>query len=97
VGQVIANFTLENGKGLLERFFADVELRRYDDALVVTEVAPLVRYALSRSTLFAGQAQVDEGKKQAFTKHVTALMRGQGGVIQITKDSGLFIASKGIS
>jgi SAM-dependent methyltransferase len=94
VGQVIANFTLENGKVVLDHFFAGVELRKHDDSLVVTEVAPLVEYALSRSTIFAGRAQVDENKRQAFTEHVKVKMREQGGVIRITKDSGLFMASK---
>lgn len=94
VGQVIASFTLENGEGLLKHFFPHVKLRKHDDSLVVREVAPLVGYALSRLTIFADRDQVDEIKKQALTKHIAERMYRQGGVIQITKDSGLFIASK---
>lgn len=92
VGEVIAGFTLENGQETLERYFPRVELCRREDALVVTEAAPLVAYCLSRSSIFAEGAQIDGGKRAAFAAHVEATLRERRGAIRITKDSGLFVA-----
>lgn len=91
---VSAQFSLENGTEYLERFFTNVELRRRVDSLLVTELAPLVAYVLSGLTVLAHQSQIHENRKDAFAKHVAAEMRKQGGAIRITKDAGLFTASK---
>ena len=94
VGEVIGNFTLENGGGLLEQFFGSVELRRHEDGLEVTAVEPLVDYALSRLSIFADGVQIGEEVRRSFIERVKTKMHEQGGVIKITKDSGLFIARK---
>ncbi len=41
------SFTLENGVAQLSQWFAEIKLYRYEDALEVTEAAPLVDYILS--------------------------------------------------
>jgi ubiquinone/menaquinone biosynthesis C-methylase UbiE len=92
--EVSAQFSLENGRESLEQFFANVELRRREDSLLVTEAAPLVAYVLSGLTILPYQSQINENRKDAFAKHVEAEMHEQGGAIRITKDAGLFIASK---
>jgi SAM-dependent methyltransferase len=94
VGEVIGNFTLENGGGLLEQFFGRVELRRHEDGLEVTAVEPLVDYALSRLSIFADGVQIEAEGRQAFVERVERKMGELGGVIRITKDSGLFVARK---
>jgi SAM-dependent methyltransferase len=94
VREVIGNFTLENGGELLERFFGNVELRRHVDGLAVTEVRPLVDYALSRLSIFADGVQIGEDVRQMFIERVARKMNEMGGMIRITKDSGLFIAQK---
>lgn len=43
----IALFSLETGKGLLERYFGDVRVFERRDGLVVNEPEPYVRYVLS--------------------------------------------------
>jgi hypothetical protein len=77
IGEVKLNFRLQNGADLLRPYFADIELRRFDDGLLVTEVEPLVNYALSRLP---------------FENQITAVMQEQDGTFPITKDTGLFIA-----
>jgi hypothetical protein len=93
-GEVIATFTLENGGLSLERFFAAVELRKLENALRVTEASPLVDYTLSRTGIFADRSRISQDQEDAFRKHIEARMQAQGGAIRITKDTGLFIASK---
>jgi ubiquinone/menaquinone biosynthesis C-methylase UbiE len=80
-------FTLENGAEQIAHQFRKVELRRYDDALVVTEAEPLLAYVLS------GRARsvLDSESIGALAEYIaTELVRA--GAIRIGKDSGLFIA-----
>lgn len=82
-------FELENGAETLSAAFDHVERRLYEDALVVTEVEPLVAYILS----MAPSALATE-------EHITILRRiirdeiAATGAVLITKDSGMFIARK---
>ena len=92
IGEVKLNFRLQNGADLLRPYFADIELRRFDDGLLVTEVEPLVNYALSRLPLIKDQAQTSDDQKLAFENQITTVMQEQDGTFPITKDTGLFIA-----
>ncbi len=60
----------------------------------MTEVEPLVDYALSRLSIFAGRVRVGDEQRRQFVDKVAGEMAENGGVIRITKDSGLFIARK---
>lgn len=86
-GRVADSFTLENGALQLSSWFQGIQAYRYDDALKITEAAPLVDYILSG---WAGQ--VLAGRQAAFKEFVTREMESRGGVIHITKDSGLFVS-----
>lgn len=81
-------FTLENGQAQLEAFFPEVEIRRYPDALEVTEMEPLVGYLLSTST-FSSMSD-----REAFTAFVQRAWEESDGVFHVTKDSGMFLARK---
>lgn len=94
VGEVIGNFTLENGADVLRPYFNQIELRRHEDGLVVREARPLVDYALSRLSIFANGLQIGEDGRRRFIERVERKMDELGGTIRITKDSGLFIARK---
>jgi ubiquinone/menaquinone biosynthesis C-methylase UbiE len=94
VGEVIGKFTLQNGGEQIERLFEEVELRRHEDGLVVTEVRPLVEYALSRISIFAGETPISHQIRQEFMEQVAQKMAYSGGAIRITKDSGIFIGRK---
>lgn len=78
-----SGFRLEDGRAQLERAFESVETVRYDDDLHVTEVEPLVRYALSREEFGESDAPA---LGRAFAE------RFEDGALSVTKDVGLFVA-----
>jgi ubiquinone/menaquinone biosynthesis C-methylase UbiE len=80
-------FDLENGREQLARWFAGVTLRRYEDALVITEAEPLIAYVRSgyAGSAFAGDRLAE---LTAFIEREIA----SRGTIRITKDAGLFEA-----
>jgi ubiquinone/menaquinone biosynthesis C-methylase UbiE len=82
-------FTLDNGYKQIEPFFSKIEIKRYDDNLVITEVEPLVAYI--GSTFRAKQLTTSEvGEVRKSLEN----MLSEKGEIFITKDSGLFLAIK---
>jgi SAM-dependent methyltransferase len=81
------SFGLENGPAQLARWFATVTVRRYPDALEVTEVEPLLAYARS----LAGLTVADPDGLARLQAAATAAIRTQG-AFHITKDVGLLIA-----
>jgi ubiquinone/menaquinone biosynthesis C-methylase UbiE len=90
-------FSLENGADHLSACFTDVRLERYRDALAVTEVEPLVAYLLSGSAADAAARRTDADE---FERRVAELVGrlehelASRGVLDITKDTGLFVARK---
>lgn len=81
-------FTLENGAEQLARWFASITLYRYDDALVVTEVEPVIEYILSGSA-----KAVLVGEKLQRLRELLEQELATNKAIYITKDPGLFEAS----
>ena len=82
-------FTLENGLAQLQSYFSQVEIRRYEDNLRITEIEPLMAYIHSSSRI------------TAFSESALAELRGElerelqsTGVLLVTKDAGLFAAVK---
>ena len=90
-------FSLENGAGQLSPWFSEVALRRYEDALAVTEAKPLVDYLLSGS---AADAAARGACADEYSRRVSELVErleqelALRGTIRITKDAGLFVARK---
>lgn len=93
----VLEFSLENGAEQLSPWFREVTLQRYEDALVVTEAGPLMEYLLSGS---AADSAVRESNADEFALRVSDLMErleqelASHGAIHITKDVGMFVASK---
>lgn len=81
------DFSLENGQAQLTGWFDAIELRRYEDALVVTEAMPLVDYILSTVRL----GLVEERRRDLFD-YIQAELDANGRAIHITKEGGMFIA-----
>jgi SAM-dependent methyltransferase len=79
-------FNLEHGAAELAQWFSCVTLHRYDDALVVPEVEPLVAYVRSTGYL-------TEDAVARFQRHVAALI-ARDGSIHIRKDGGMFEAQR---
>jgi ubiquinone/menaquinone biosynthesis C-methylase UbiE len=80
-------FSLENGRSELARRFANIDMHRYDDALVVPDPDPLVAYVLS--TPAASALQGDRAAR--FADYVEAHI-ARNGPMHISKDSGMFVA-----
>ena len=83
-----SEFGLENGFDQLSQFFSRVTLVRYEDALVVTEVEPLVTYILSTKR----SALVNE-QPETLVRLIERQMKLEGNIF-ITKDGGMFEAVK---
>ena len=82
-------FTLENGLDQLKPFFPNVTMSRYEDNLHLTELEPLVAYF--RSGVRAGELSEDEFAK--LRNDLEIELKEKGGIF-ITKDSGMFKATK---
>jgi ubiquinone/menaquinone biosynthesis C-methylase UbiE len=82
-------FKLEDREQELRRYFDDVRCLRYDDSLKVTEVEPLVSYvrSMDSSELLVGETLI------AFEQYIADAI-AQTGVLAITKDFGLVIATR---
>lgn len=83
------SFRLENGAAQLAPLFSDIDVRRYPDALLVDEAAPLAAFVASQDP--AGTL-VGE-RRAAFVAYLEHILRSAG-ALHITKDSGLFIARR---
>jgi len=87
VHRVGLGFDLEQGGMALAPWFAHVDLDRYEDALEVTEAAPMLDY------LFSMRLAVDIGETdRAAITHEVERRLATDGVIRIGKDVGLFVA-----
>lgn len=83
-------FTLENGGEQLARYFSRVERIDFEDGLVVTEVEPLVQYALSG---WVGKKWIEPGREAELRSAISERIEREG-AFRITKSVGLFVASK---
>ncbi len=79
-------FGLENGAEELSRFFEHIELIRYDDALLVTELRPLAEYIYS---CHGNQMEFLIGRQEQFEHFLSKKMGRKG--LHITKDAGIFL------
>ena len=81
-------FGLENGKQLLEGYFRDIQLKHYEDAIQLSDSAPLILYILS---CHGNQNHILKDRYREFSDY--AAERVKNG-FHITKDAGLFIGMK---
>jgi SAM-dependent methyltransferase len=81
-------FGLETGAEKLSQWFSDVKVHRFEDALLVTEAAPLVAYVQSMAI---GPA-VTEGRLGEFRRFVESELARLGS-IHICREPGLFEAT----
>lgn len=81
------NFTLQNGREILQRVFADVERKDYEDSLAVTDVGDMVDYIYSLSSM-TSLGDVPREKIYSVLQSHTV-----NGVLPVPKEYGMFIAS----
>jgi ubiquinone/menaquinone biosynthesis C-methylase UbiE len=82
-------FTLENGLSQLQQFFGDIQTLRYPDGLRITKLQPLMAYLKSTASYGENPESVFAELEQELAAKLQA-----DGAIEITKDSGLFLARK---
>jgi ubiquinone/menaquinone biosynthesis C-methylase UbiE len=83
-------FRLENGRAVLEPYFATIKQDLYEDSLYITEEEPLLAYALS---MIQPGFDVPETAVNQLRTAWAAEIKAEGG-IKISKHSGVFVASK---
>ncbi len=81
-------FDLAIGREQLARRFVDVQMYRYEDALVLTEAEPLVAYVFSMYGPYAPSPE----RRAEFAEFVG--QRLATGPIRITKDVGMLVAAR---
>lgn len=79
-------FGLENGRGMLEKVFSQVEKVMYEDYLLVDEAEPLLGYILS---CHGNQGEVLGNRRQEFKRFLQRKIEEKGG-IRISKMAGIF-------
>ena len=84
--QMNHTFTLQNGAGLLERFFQRVQRDDYPDALAVTCMDDLADYVYSLS----GMSALRDLPRETLISEFNA--RTVNGVLHVPKEYGMFIA-----
>ena len=88
-------FSLENGAGQLSQRFPKVSVKRYEDALVITEAKPLVEYLLSTMAARNASKRLPAHEFRGRVSKLTELLErrlASDGAIRVTKDAGMFIA-----
>ena len=88
-GRAERRFVLENAANVLGGAFKKVELRRYEDDLVVTEVEPFLDYLLSMWDAFETSDRVTLLRLEDYLQRKIHL----DGQIRITKSQGIIIGS----
>ena len=87
---LVEHFGLENGKTLLSPYFKQIELKRYDDYLIVDDAKALMNYIMS---CHGNQKEYLGYRLKEFQAHLEKIIDENNG-IKITKDCGLFICRK---
>ena len=81
-------FTLQNGKGILENWFSDVEKLEYDDKLLISNYSDLVEYIQSFKEMNDWQNYSKEELYRLISDYE------KQGVIEIPKEYGMFVSRK---
>ena len=87
---LVEHFGLENGKTLLSPYFKQIELKRYDDYLIVDDAKALMNYIMS---CHGNQKEYLGYRLKEFQAYLKKIIDENNG-IKITKDCGLFICRK---
>ena len=91
----LPGFSLENGAGQLSPWFSEVSLRRYEDALNVTDVKPLADFLLSTIAAQAVSKRLPTDEFRERVSELTVFLERQltsHGAILVTKEAGMFLA-----
>jgi DNA-binding transcriptional MerR regulator/trans-aconitate methyltransferase len=89
--EITSRFNLENGDTKLKKWFDNIQMKRYEDNLIVTEATPIIDY------IFSMPGNVGESfskeRLEELNKYLKDKIVTEGG-IYITKDTGFFKGQK---
>ena len=85
------NFTLQNGKEILEPFFADIQKLDYEDSLAVTNIDDLIEYIYSLSSMTSLSSVPKDEIREVLGKFVV------NGVLNVPKEYGMFCCKKALN
>ena len=88
---ITSRFKLENGMEKLEKWFDSIEMKRYEDNLIVTEATSIIDYMFS----MPGNVRESFNKERLYelNKYLKDKILTEGG-IYITKDTGFYKGQK---
>ena len=87
---LVNNFGLDNGREILQPYFKQITLVKYEDGLHIDEVDPLVEYILS---CHGNQNEIIGKRLAEFKQFITNKLKMQK-YITVTKDAGMFVCKK---
>ena len=79
------NFTLQNGRQILEKYFSSVEMLEYIDSLVVTNLDDMLDYIYSLTSMTG----LNDVKRDVIKKILEQNM--EDGVLKVPKECGMFV------
>lgn len=90
---ITSRFQLENGVEMLKKWFDCIEMKRYEDNLIVTEVTPIIDYIFS----MPGNVRESFNSERLYelNKYLKDKIISEGG-IYITKDTGFIKGKKNL-
>jgi len=88
VDDINKNFTLQNGKSILENVFGNVTKKEYEDSLAVTDIDDMVEYIYSLTNMTSLSQVPKEQVKSILLKNT------KDGILNVPKEYGMFICQK---
>lgn len=82
-------FGLENGGGILSKYFSNIQRMDYQDSLEITESKPLIDYIMS---CHGNQNEILGPRLNEFKEYIEKLFENNGKIV-VTKQAGLFICN----
>lgn len=91
IGLSLRRFGIENGGSRLRQWFGEVEIRKFPDSLLITDVEALIAYIGSTSGI--ARHALTGRRLDRFRRLLEKRMQ-QSGAIHVSKDVGLFSAGE---
>jgi SAM-dependent methyltransferase len=86
--RVASSFTLENGEGILRRYFGEVRLERFEDTLEVDDPSALVAFVLSK----VPADRITIAARHALDRQIRERFASGVGSLRLAESTGLFEA-----
>jgi ubiquinone/menaquinone biosynthesis C-methylase UbiE len=84
-------YTLQSGPQILGKYFADIEIRIYEDSLEITDDEDLIQYILSSTGISNVVSHLQGNSQDKLRKRLQQDIMNNGH-IKVSKESGIFIA-----